>query len=181
MRVPNTTSNLSFPAPRRLLSSAEGNVRAPHRDLWRRCDANPFGMYSDPLPGDPVACVMAYLAPGERVPISGRRRYSEILNRKTTCAKRGELEFSAPSGASLPGRYRRSTILWALSISDAVLICVDHARGIADGEAHRVLSHRQCVFRCSKAEVDAWIEYLSPLLLSTHLDFAVVRLAGAHA
>jgi hypothetical protein len=165
---------VEFPV-RHIWSDPKGNIRAPHRDDWRRCDPEPFGFYSDPLPGDPVGCVICYIAPGDRVPMGGRQRYSKLLNLKTHHPKRGELEFSASSGASLPDRYRRSALLWALSVTDAVLVCVDRKRGLARGEAYRVLSHRQCVIRCEEAEAPTWIEHLTPLLLPTHVDFAVVR------
>jgi len=175
-----TTTRGQLPV-RHVSSAPEGNIRAPHRDLWRGCDSNPFGFYSAPLADDPVGCTICYIAPGDRVPRSGRRRYSKLLNLKAAHPKRGEIEFSAPSGESLPARYEPSTIVWALSVTDAVLICVDRQRGLAEGEAHRVLSHRQCVFRCGEAEVDAWVEYLGPMLLPTHLDFGVVRFPAGNA
>lgn len=180
MRVTNTTSRVGLPV-RHIWSDAAGNVRAPHRDLWRRCDPEPFGFFSKPLDGDPVGCTICFIAPGDYVPRSGRRRYSKLFGQKASYPKRGEIEFSAPSGASSPDRYSHATLVWALSVTDAVLVCVERKRGVAKGEPHRVLSHRQCVIRCEEAEVDAWINYILPLLQPTHLDFAVVRFPAGYA
>jgi hypothetical protein len=72
-------------------------------------------------------------------------------------------------------------VLWGLSASDAVLVCVDSQPGVPEGEAHCVLAGRQCVFRCRESDVDAWVEYLKPKLLPRHTEFAVVHLPAGRA
>lgn len=182
MSLSYTTSRVVFPEPQHHWSSAEGNPLASARDTWRKHEPQPFGIDHDPRPeGRDCGVVIAYLVPGQRVPVSGQRYYAKVLNRSAPYRKRGEIEFSAPVGASTPDRYRRSAMLWALSVSDAVLVCVDTKPGVPEGEAHRVLAPRQCVFRCREADVGAWVDHLRPKLLPRHTEFAVVHLPTGHA
>jgi hypothetical protein len=183
VRVVDTTPGAGF--PEQVWSSAEGNYHAPYRDLWR--NAGTFLKEYLPAPGlqareldEHVGSIILYVVPGSRVTAHTQRLYSKVLHRCAGGLRRAEIEFSAPFGPSLPEQYKRAAILWALSVSDAVLICVNRRVGIAEGEAHRVLAPRQCVFRCRDADVDAWVEYLKPKLLSRH-KFVVVHLADGHA
>ncbi|MVT69932.1 hypothetical protein GPL21_33125 [Bradyrhizobium pachyrhizi] len=185
MRVSDTTLRVGFPELQHHWSTAEGNYHAPWRDHWR--ESGTYLKEYVPPPDaqsreidEHVGSAILYVVPDSRVTSSVKRLYSSLLARSAPYPKRGEIEFSSPWGSSLPGNYKSSSIQWALSISEAALVCVDRQPGLPEGEAHRVLAPRQCVFRCDEKDVAAWVDYLKPRLFKRHA-FAVVHLAAGAA
>lgn len=124
-----------------------------------------------------------YIAPGESMCRKSRRGFENVrvdLARADGSLSRIELEFSTPAHgpASLPRAYKTLTVDWALTVCDEILVCVDHDRGRAAGEAHRVIAPLQCVFRCREEDIDTWIAYLQQRMKPRHRLHAVHLAAG---
>jgi hypothetical protein len=165
-----TTPRSDFPEVQHHWSIPEGNVRA----AWRETSLHRSLQKFIPVDADgrPLSCqgeARFYIAPGESMCRKSRRAFEQVradLVKADGLLSRIELEFSSPASgpASLPKAYKTLTVDWALSVTEAVLVCIDGERGSAKGEAHEVLAPIQVVFRCREEDVSAWIEYLQPRL-----------------
>ncbi|WP_271593807.1 MULTISPECIES: hypothetical protein [unclassified Bradyrhizobium] len=183
MSVQSTTRRVGFPA--HLMSTDEGNYHAPWRDQAPWPGRSMLKVYEPP----PDACssdldehassVILYLGPGVRVTTATKRLFHQYVAK--ALPDRVEIEFSSPAcGLSTPSAFKSSAVEWALGECDEVLIAVDHERGLATGEAHRVLALKQVVFRCREREVDVWVGYLKPRLKGRH-RLTVIHLAAGRA
>jgi hypothetical protein len=176
----NTTPRVDFPEPQHVWSDPEGNIRAPWREvsLFRSQQLfiprdGEFGLV--PSLGE----ARFYIAPGETFSRNARRSFERLrvdLRKATEFPARIELEFSSPANgpSSRPQAYRTLLVDWALSVCDAVVICIDRDPGSAAGEAHRVLAPIQVVFRSREKDVQTWCDFLRPRLKGRH-ELSVVR------
>lgn len=165
-------------------SDPAGNERAPWREVSQ---FRSLQLFHEPGPNGDWAQGDArfYIAPGGSMCRKSRRGFERVradLAKTDRFPSRIELEFSSPAGGpvSLPKAYRTLTIDWALAVCDEILVCVDHNRGRAAGEAHQVLAQLQCVFRCREEDINEWAEYLRQRLKRRH-RLSVVHLPAGHA
>ncbi|WP_342737400.1 hypothetical protein [Bradyrhizobium sp. B117] len=183
MSLEFTTQRVDFPV--HLMSTAEGNYHAPWRDMAPWPGKSTVKFYEPPPDAssadldEHASSVILYLGPGLRVTTATKRLFHQCVAK--ALPDRVEIEFSSPAGElSMPSVFKSSAVDWALGECDEVLIAVDRERGLAAGEAHRVLAPKQLVFRCREHEVEVWTQFLKPRLKGRH-RLSVIHLAAGLA
>ncbi|WP_152621158.1 hypothetical protein [Bradyrhizobium japonicum] len=183
MSLERTTRRVDLPV--HLMSTAEGNYHAPWRDMAPWPARSMLKVYEPPPDAssadldEHASSVILYLGPGVRVTTGTKRLFHQHVAK--ALPDRVEIEFSSPTGGlSIPSVFKSSAIDWALGECDEVLVAVDRERGLAAGEAHRILAPKQLVFRCREHEVEVWLQHLKPRLKGRH-RLSVIHLAAGRA